>query len=287
MSKKCSSCGFSQNPDDANYCGKCGKNINSYYRWKLYDYAHNTVVPDYKLSEYKRYEEKVKSSIFYNFSEWCANLWDKFKEWWQDDGIAILLCFVIPTLIFCLILFIGKSCNRDEQSSLLSATSAQITNGELNFNGAKYVGECKNGQPHGKGVMTYDNGDKYDGDWKNGQRTGKGVYYYANGEKYEGDVENGLKAGKGVMTWNNGDKYDGDWENGQPHGKGVVTWNNGDKYDGDWKNGQRSGKGVYYYANGNKYDGEWKGNKKNGKGVFYYTNGNKFEGYWKDDKRVN
>lgn len=27
MAKKCSSCGFANNPDNAHYCGKCGKNI--------------------------------------------------------------------------------------------------------------------------------------------------------------------------------------------------------------------------------------------------------------------
>lgn len=58
MSRKCSSCGFSQNPDNAHYCGKCGEKVDSYDNWKLYDDASCEVVFKSKLAEYKRYEEK-------------------------------------------------------------------------------------------------------------------------------------------------------------------------------------------------------------------------------------
>jgi hypothetical protein len=36
--------------------------------------------------------------------------------------------------------------------------------------GDKYVGEVKDGLPHGKGTKTFADGDKYVGEWKDGRR---------------------------------------------------------------------------------------------------------------------
>ena len=38
----------------------------------------------------------------------------------------------------------------------------------------KYVGDFKNGLPHGRGIRRERSGEKYDGEWKNGKRDGKG-----------------------------------------------------------------------------------------------------------------
>ena len=43
---------------------------------------------------------------------------------------------------------------------------------ELRFDGNKYVGDLKDGKPHGQGEMTYSNGDLYVGDFFNGRRDG-------------------------------------------------------------------------------------------------------------------
>jgi len=32
----------------------------------------------------------------------------------------------------------------------------------------QYIGEVKNGKPHGKGELYYTNGERYEGEWKNG-----------------------------------------------------------------------------------------------------------------------
>lgn len=37
MVKRCSNCGFSSNPDNANFCGKCGKKLSSFDDWTLYN----------------------------------------------------------------------------------------------------------------------------------------------------------------------------------------------------------------------------------------------------------
>lgn len=44
----------------------------------------------------------------------------------------------------------------------------------IDYLNGKYVGELKNGLPHGKGVLKWDSGDAYIGYWQNGKMTGLG-----------------------------------------------------------------------------------------------------------------
>ena len=59
----------------------------------------------------------------------------------------------------------------------------------------KYVGEVKNGKPHGKGTLTYpDNGGEYIGQWKNGKYQKKIMKNYWSKHSYQED-EDVLKYG--------------------------------------------------------------------------------------------
>ena len=89
MAKKCSSCGFSNNPDDAHYCGKCGQNIAAYgYTWKLYNYSQYTAVPDSKLKEYRQYEERAKASFWKKIGYSFSGLWTSFVTWWKEYALG-------------------------------------------------------------------------------------------------------------------------------------------------------------------------------------------------------
>lgn len=116
-------------------------------------------------------------------------------------------------------------------------------------NGDVYVGQMKDGKPHGKGKYTWSNGDFYEGDWVNEQRTGKGKYIYADGSVFEGDFVENRMEGKGKFTWANGDIYEGDWVNSKLHGKGKYTWADGNVFEGEWKNDEKV-KGVLRNKNG-------------------------------------
>lgn len=58
-------------------------------------------------------------------------------------------------------------------------------------NGAKYIGEVKNGKPEGQGAITYADGGKYVGEWAEGKREGQGTYTYAQGDTVTGEWKNG------------------------------------------------------------------------------------------------
>ena len=58
------------------------------------------------------------------------------------------------------------------------------------LNGNKYVGEYKNGKPHGLGTYTWANGNKYFGKFKDAKRNGQGTYTFANGTVDKGIWKN-------------------------------------------------------------------------------------------------
>jgi hypothetical protein len=144
--------------------------------------------------------------------------------------------------------------------------------GTITFDdGSEFVGEIKDGKPHGQGTRTY----------------GEGSYMYANGDKYVGEWKDGKEHGPGILTigedlWA-GDKYVGDFKEGFHHGHGIYTHSDGRRYVGDWKGGNSNGKGSYIYANGDKYIGEWKDGKMHGQGILKYADGNRYVGKLKDN----
>ena len=112
----------------------------------------------------------------------------------------------------------------------------------------KYVGEVKNGKPHGKGTLIYpDKGGKYVGQWKNGKYHGKGKLTYHDGGIYIGKFKNGKCDGYGEFKVRGGDKYSGGWKDGKYNGHGTLIWRHWDetsnkisneKYTGEFKDGE-------------------------------------------------
>ena len=102
--------------------------------------------------------------------------------------------------------------------------------------GAKYVGEFKDGKRNGQGTYTYANGGKYVGEWKDDNFHGHGTETFTFGPKSEFA----------------GDKYVGEYRDDKIHGQGTYTHANGEKYVGEWKNGKAHGKGTETDADGRK-----------------------------------
>ena len=54
-------------------------------------------------------------------------------------------------------------------------------------NEGRYIGNIKNNQRKGQGIMRYKNGNIYQGNWYNNKKHGNGIMIYKSGEKYYGD----------------------------------------------------------------------------------------------------
>lgn len=114
MAKKCKSCNFQQNPDNAHYCGKCGKQLGYSDNYKLYNASLQTPVYNSTLNNYKKYERQVNSS-------WVFNIWDKIKGWWNKSGkedTQFWLWFsLVMAVVFGVTFFVAKSCSSDNKIS--------------------------------------------------------------------------------------------------------------------------------------------------------------------------
>ena len=69
--------------------------------------------------------------------------------------------------------------------------------------------------------MIYKNGDKYIGQWKEDNREGYGIVYYSNGNKYEGEFVNDIQNGYGKYYYSNGNWFEGEIKEDKKDGYGV------------------------------------------------------------------
>ena len=144
-----------------------------------------------------------------------------------------------------------------------------------------YVGEKKDGNPHGQGTLTFSSGKKYVGEFKDGKQHGQGTYTYPKKEghkvaaKYEGEWKNGKQDGQATYTWSDGGKYVGKFKDGRKNGQGTWEHPDGRKYVGEYKNNWWDGKGVNIAPDGMQwytlYDGEFKKGKFHGQGKLVVT----------------
>jgi hypothetical protein len=140
-------------------------------------------------------------------------------------------------------------------------------------------GDCKNGY----GAITYPNGAKYVGNFKNGKYDGYGTLTYSEA-KYVGNFKNGERNGYGAITYPNGAKYVGNFKNGKYDGYGTFTYSDGSKYVGNFKDGERNGYGTFTYSDGSKYVGNFKDGLWDGYGTYTNIHGIEFSGNWVDDE---
>jgi len=131
----------------------------------------------------------------------------------------------------------------------------------IRYKNGEYEGDVVNGNPHGKGKVTYDFGSHgktvYEGDWVNGEYHGKGKLTYNNGTILEGDFVNGKLHGKGkLIEAGHKNTYEGDFVNGKEHGYGKHTSDEG-VFEGEYIKGRRH-KGKCTYNDGRVEDGYWK-----------------------------
>lgn len=85
----------------------------------------------------------------------------------------------------------------------------------IEFARGTFVGDLRNGEPHGQGTMVMRNGDRYEGQFANGLFEGRGVYVWQNGDRFEGSFRAGEMHGSGRFTLASGQVTTGEWDMGR------------------------------------------------------------------------
>ena len=134
--------------------------------------------------------------------------------------------------------------------------------------GIKYVGQVKDGKPHGMGTKTWIHGE-YTGQWKDGKRHGQGTMIETDEiiSKYAGQWQNDKRHGQGTEThslnsFDNADsEYVGQFKDGRYHGQGTSYSFGIKTYEGQWENSMRHGLGTEYDQTGKiSRKGRWERN---------------------------
>ena len=130
--------------------------------------------------------------------------------------------------------------------------------------GRAYVGQVRDGRPHGQGTETEAGG----------------------ASTYVGAFVLGRYDGSGVMRNQDGSSYEGAFVAGQRHGQGTYRFSATSQYAGAWEHGQPWGYGIWGYADGSAHMGHWRAGLKHGSGVATAADGRQSSGTWADDRRV-
>ncbi|MBI4423967.1 MAG: hypothetical protein HY554_09585, partial [Elusimicrobia bacterium] len=76
-----------------------------------------------------------------------------------------------------------------------------------------YLGDMKDGKPHGTGRFKHSSTEEYEGEFKNGLRDGTGTHTQPS-EVYRGQWKEGLRHGPGTLTVNGRTLFEGVWDRG-------------------------------------------------------------------------
>ena len=145
-----------------------------------------------------------------------------------------------------------------------------------------YLGDLKEGHPHGYGQMKFDISDlgiaTYQGTWYKGTPHGQGALTLLNGDKYVGELNHGHREGRGTLYRHNTEIFEGTWEADTLSGYGILT-DSLAKYYGIW-NSFSIDSALVRYQNGDRYNGYLDSlYREDGKGTKFYADGSTFEGY--------
>ena len=144
--------------------------------------------------------------------------------------------------------------------------------GKYDYGFAVYEGNFVSEKPNGNGTMDYGNGDKFVGNFKNGQEDGVGILYKKNVPQNVTYLNGKAKVKENqVVIGGNVPKVDGCIQGDCYNGFGIVTFESGNRYEGNFVYGVKSGEGKFYFAGGNVFSGNFKDNVYTD-GTFTYAN---------------
>ncbi len=169
---------------------------------------------------------------------------------------------------------------------LFAAALLSLTSGCAEEATTEYVGDTKDGLPHGRGTLTYFEGPTYSGEFFEGKRHGEGIWMHQDGATYDGEWKNDLYHGQGRLEIPYHFIYEGEFVEGKKEGFGIQTWADGNRYEGNWHDDHMHGQGIMYYADGSRYSGEWEYSQKSGRGAMVTAEDEVIRGDWEGNIHV-
>ena len=189
------------------------------------------------------------------------------------------------------------------------------------YDGTRYIGQFRQNNFNGPGVLQQSNGKIISGLFLNGNiaygtikftkgytasgqknyfentiYTGEIIGFSANGQgKVKSEID-GITIGtfKDDLLNGYGDctiavtnySFKGIFKDGKKNGYGEIYDNNGDHYIGDFQNDLYSGQGKLIKVNGDVYEGQFNNNKLNGQGKLTLKNGDYYSGSFSDNSLI-
>ena len=156
--------------------------------------------------------------------------------------------------------------------------------GKYDYGFAVYEGNFASEKPNGKGTMDYGNGEKFVGNFKDGQEDGDGILYKKNVPQPVTYVNGKVKVRESqVVIGGNAPTVDGCEKGDCYTGFGIIKFESGNRYEGNFEYGVKSGEGKFYFASGNVFTGNFVNNVF-ANGTFVYTqDGVSFTGSFNQD----
>ncbi len=117
------------------------------------------------------------------------------------------------------------------ERSLGTALDFEQTAHVTRFYDTKYEGPEMHGEPHGRGILYWEDGSRYEGVFHYGQLTREGRFYFPDGSYYMGRLEKGRPMGSGVLFSPKGKVlYAGPFKEEKPDGTGIRMGEKGPVY---------------------------------------------------------
>lgn len=113
------------------------------------------------------------------------------------------------------------------ENEVLTQAPRPINPQRYNTSTGYYIGDLKDGKPHGRGTFYWDNGGSFEGTWVNNVIQGSGILRFANnGGVYVGCWKDGKRQFcYGLQCLSNGQKLIGYWENEVYRAKSIIIDN--------------------------------------------------------------
>jgi hypothetical protein len=137
--------------------------------------------------------------------------------------------------------------NNKVHNSIIKAIeqSKNIKDGILINDSIIYYGQQTDKKANGYGIgFNINNKNVYLGEWKQNNMDGFGMMTYGNGDIYKGGWTNNVRNGDGTIIYNIGGYYKGNWGDDKRNGLGTLIKPNGTIQKGTWKDENFDPNGV-------------------------------------------